>query len=188
MLIEEEHICTRHLQLVEQSILHNRLLTEVQEFVAFRGLKCLWEVCIEYKLLLSPSCQTIRIVTATCKIDKVVQLVLLFMSLNSLLEESAHQLIFVNTYCFCILLRNKNSCRIVLRIQMLRTLTLQCIVEVKRVNCILTHKIPFQRCTIVVTVRSYGSLLFRISILTSFKRSSHVLSLKSPYNWNIANK
>ena len=124
----------------------------------------------------------------TCKVDEVVQLVLLLVGFDCLLEEAAHQLVLVDTDSLFELFGHKDTGRIVVGIKMLGTLAFQFIIEHVRVLLVLSHKFPLQCRAVIITVRSYACLLLGVGIVAHLEGSSHVLGLQRTDDGHLAHE
>src|SRR5574344_2893389 len=108
MLAEHKHICLRALKLSKECEFHIVVLAEVIKLVAGSFSESTREVLLEDYWLLSPNCQTIRVITVSGKKDEIVEWINFLVCGNNLGQIFLHHLHLVSNK----IRRDKHSSRI----------------------------------------------------------------------------
>ena len=184
VLVEEDCVNFRPLELVEQAVLHIVLVTEIQLLeVAGRVLDKL-EVFLQGDTLVHPGDQTVAVVAVAGEGHDVVQCVLHLVGLHAFLEEGRDCLILVPAQ-FCRIL---DPGGIVGRIQMLGAVGLQVVVEEVCVHAVSSDIFEVEVEVIVEAVASHAGLVAVELVLVHLEGGGHVLGVAHHCDRNVADE
>ena len=184
MLVEEENVSLRALNLVKEFEFHIWVLAEVVEHISAGLFKCKREAFAEHYRLLPPGCKTIRIVAVTCKEGHIVQRVALFVRCHNSLKVSLQNLCVVSRK----ILRDHYAGRVECGLKSYRAIACKVVEEVAAVCAVSSNKLEGEVEVVVEAVRCNCGLGCWEGILIHLECSCHHLRAFYPYNRYVAYK